>query len=179
MKIAHHRFSLRRSVSPMAVIALSLFVACSSQAAGTSPDDMAADDHHAEAEAHEATAEEHRKKYDEDARAARVPASSDPTRADFFQLEYYNPTQHHLRESERHQEHARQHREAGETLLAFEEEHCEKFPAETRAECPLMGQVEEVEDVERGVQLNFREDVPLTAAKEHMKCHFAFARTEG
>ena len=178
-KIANNGLSLRWWASCIALIGLSLLVACSSQAAGTNPDDMSAEEHQAAAEAHEATAEKHAEDYDPEARTAGPPVSDDPFRGAVYGLETYNPTEYHHRMSERHQDHARQHREAGETLLAFEEESCGKFPAETRAECPLMGQVQAVEDVDGGVQLNFREGVSLAAVEAHMKCHFAYARTQG
>lgn len=42
-----------------------------------------------------------------------------------------------------------------------------------------MGQIEAVEDIDGGVRITFHDGVPMQATVDHMKCHFAFARTEG
>jgi len=64
-------------------------------------------------------------------------------------------------------------------LESFEEAECAAFPPETRVVCPLLGQVDAVEDISGGVRVRLAEDVPLHAALAHMRCHLAFARARG
>jgi hypothetical protein len=161
------------------VIALLLGVgACSSQAPGTKPDDMSVEEHKKHAEKHQKMSEEHQEQYKSGARATREEAPVDPNK-DVYTLEIYNPTEHHQDSAKQHQRHAEQHDQAGQTLMAYEETHCAKFPEETRSSCPLMGQVKAVEDIEGGVRITFHDDVPMQATVDHMQCHFAFARAEG
>ena len=42
--------------------------------------------------------------------------------------------------------------------------------------CPLLGQVEEVDDIPGGVRVRLAKGVPRHAAAAHMRCHLAFAR---
>lgn len=152
--------------------------ACSSQAPGTKPDDMSVDEHQAQAEAHEQMSEQHGEKYDADAEETRERVSSLPE-ADFYDIEVYNPTAQHLRTAKEHKSHSDQHRKAAQSLLSYKEQQCSKFPEETRSSCPLMGQIKAVEDVDGGVRITFNDGVPIQATVDHMKCHFAFARTQG
>ena len=68
---------------------------------------------------------------------------------------------------------------AAESLDSFEEAECRAFPPQTRGACPLLGQIESVEDVFGGVRLRFIEGVNVNAAIAHTRCHLAFARTRG
>ncbi len=152
--------------------------ACSSQAPGTKPDDMSVEEHQAQAEAHQEMSAEHKESYDPDARAVREKLPVEPN-MDIYNSEVYNPTAQHLNNANRHKSHSEQHTKAAQKLLSYEEQQCAKFPQETRSSCPLMGQIKSVADVDGGVRITFNDGVPIQATVDHMKCHFAFARTEG
>ncbi|MFU8805604.1 MAG: hypothetical protein ACNA8W_17455 [Bradymonadaceae bacterium] len=153
--------------------------ACSSQAPGTKPDDMSADEHLQHANKHEKMSEEHGDHYNPGAGTTRREASLSGENDVFYPVEVYNPTEHHRDVATSHQRHAEQHRQAAQKLLSYEDNHCARFPAETRSSCPLMGQIKAVEDIDGGVRMTFHDGVPLQATVDHMKCHFAVARTEG
>lgn len=169
---------------PIAALVLALaltFSACANQkAAESDPDDMSAEQHQQAAEREEQKAGEHREQYDPDAIEQRptVSMSRDPTEGHQYSIETYNPTEHHLEKAKKHERYAKQHANAAETLLAFEDKHCEKFPDKVRASCPLMGQVEAVDDVDKGAKLHIADSVNLEAIADHMRCHFAFGRTQ-
>jgi hypothetical protein len=152
--------------------------ACSSQAPGTKPDDMSAEEHQQHAKQHQKTSEEHQEQYKSGARATREEVPVDPEK-DFYSVELYNPTEHHQTSADQHKRHAEQHRQAAQTLLSYEQAQCAQFPKETRSSCPLMGQIKAVEDVDGGARITFHEGVPMQATVDHMKCHFAFARAQG
>lgn len=172
-----------RVIIPLAVGLLALgfltFTACSSQSAGSKPDDMSADEHQEHSGEHQKKAEEHQEQYDPDARSTRSRVRAETQGDVTYKREVYNPTEFHNKLNERHKRHAEQHQKAAEQLRSFEEDHCSRFPEETRAACPLMGQIEKVDDIERGVQLTFADGAPVEAIVDHMKCHFAFARADG
>lgn len=163
------------SLSCFAVLLVS---ACSSRAPGTKPDDMSVDEHREEAEKHQKMSSEHQAKYDPNSVHVRQDAPG-AAFSDAYTLEVYNPTKHHSQSAKKHGRHAEQHREAAQDLLAYEEQYCAKFPEETRTECPLMGRIESIEEIEGGVRITFHEATPIQATVDHMRCHFAFARTEG
>jgi hypothetical protein len=145
---------------------------------GTNPDDMSAEEHRRAAATEEEEAAEHEAEYDPDARSTMGTANA-PTSESFYGPDLYNPTEVHLAEAQRHEDLAEEHRAAAEALEAYEEQECARFPPATRAACPLLGQLESVEDVEGGVRLRFAEGVPLDAVADHMRCHVAYARTRG
>lgn len=170
--------SIMRSTQFFLFVVVLSTVACSSQAPGTEPDDMSIEEHRQEARKHEKMSEEHRDQYDPGAVGVRHDAPG-AAFSDVYTTEVYNPTKHHSQTAQKHERHADQHEDAAEQLLSYEERHCVKFPEETRSTCPLMGQIKAVEDVEGGVRITFREGVPMQPTLDHMKCHFAFARTQG
>jgi len=150
--------------------------ACGSQ--GTHPDDMSAEEHRDMAAGDEAEADEHESQYDPDSRqpiGANTAGQSDL----FYGLADYNPTEGHLAEAQRHQDLAAEHRAAAAALEAFEEQECARFPSETRASCPLLGQVTSVENVDGGVRVVLSEGANAAAVADHMRCHLAYARTQG
>lgn len=167
-------------ISALTIFAATVLLvgACSSQAPGTKPDDMSAEEHQKHAMQHQKTSEEHQEQYEPGARATREEPPVDPDK-DVYTVEVYNPTEHHRDSAKQHQRHAEQHRQAAQKLVSYEEKHCAKFPEETRSSCPLMSQIKAVEDVDGGARITFREGVPMQATVDHMKCHFAFARAQG
>jgi len=97
----------------------------------------------------------------------------------FYGLTDYNPTEGHLAQAQQHQDLAAEHRAAAEELEAYEEHECARFPSQTRASCPLLGQVASVEDVDGGVRVVLSEGANAAAVADHMRCHLAYARTQG
>ncbi|MGM0555584.1 MAG: hypothetical protein ACQEVA_04305 [Myxococcota bacterium] len=164
------------------LVLISFTTACASGSQDTDPDDMSVEEHQAAAQEHEEKAEQHAEQYDSDAESQRqspgVSTSTDTPEIE-YDLEAYNPTEKHKEYAERHAKHANQHEEAAQALLNYEEKHCQKFPEETRATCPLMGQVASAVDVDSGVEMSFDEGVNFEAMVDHIRCHYAFARTEG
>lgn len=161
-----------------AAVSLALLVGACAQSEGAQPDDMSVEAHRHEAQKHERLSAEHAAEYDPQATASRERTVGNPSEQ-IYATETYNPTAHHRTTAKRHAEHAEQHRHAAQALVQFEEAHCAKFPEQTRAQCPLMGQVTAVEDIAGGARLTLAAGVPLQAMVDHMECHFAFARTEG
>lgn len=162
-------------------VTLSLTVAiaasCGGAEPGTRPDDMSAEEHRSAADSHEQQAAEHREEYDPDAERVRPGSAAG---GDFdYGVDVYNPTQAHLQSAEAHRDIAEQHRAAAAALEQYEDEQCGRFPPETRAQCPLLGHVVSVEDIDGGARIRFADDVNVEAARAHVGCHVAFARTEG
>ncbi|MEQ9080913.1 MAG: hypothetical protein RLP09_44025 [Sandaracinaceae bacterium] len=125
------------------------------------------------AEREEARAREEEGRYD--------PSADRPTgttQPELYGLSTYNPTAVHLQHAAEHREHAEQHRAAAEAHAQFDQQHCGRFPAESRVACPLIGQVAGVTDVSRGARLELAEGVDRAAFIDHIRCHLEFAATE-
>ena len=146
---------------------------------GTHPDDMSAEDHRRAAGDEEQVSTAHEGEYDPDARSTVPLGSPSPTSEAWYGLDVYNPTAGHLVEAQQHEDLAAEHRAAAATLEHFEQAECAQFPAETRASCPLMGQVARVTDVDGGVRIELIEGTNRDAVADHMRCHVAYARTQG
>lgn len=161
----------------LALSAATMFVACGGSQ-GTHPDDMSAEEHRAAAAREDAQGEGHGSEYDPNSRqpvGAQTAGQSDL----FFGLADYNPTEGHLAQAQRHQDLAADHRAAAAALESFEEQECARFPPETRASCPLLGQVASVEDIDGGIRIGLSEGANAAAVADHMRCHLAYARTRG
>ena len=151
------------------------FAACGH---GTQPDDMSARGHREAAAGSEAEAEQHQSQYDPDSRASvasQTTVISDLT----YGPAVYNPTTPHLAEAQRLRDLAEDHRRAAASLEAYEALECARFPAQTRAACPLLGQVAALADVDGGVEISLADGVRADAIADHMRCHVAYARTRG
>lgn len=167
--------SQSRAWLALAVLVSPSLVGCGG-APGTNPDDMSAAEHREAAEAHDRETEEHEVQYDP--RAVDVRQSYSTVVADVVD-ETYNPTGVHAVAAANHAEIAGEHRRAARALEAFEEGECAAFSPNIRQLCPLLGQLAAVENVDDGVRLEFREGVNTDAARAHVACHIAFARTQG
>ena len=152
-------------------------VACAGTEPRVKPDDMSAADHR-QAAAHERElAQQNAALYDP--AAARVSQFAPPVAADgniLFPASVYNPTEGYLQEADKHREHAREHERAAAALEHFEEGACREFPESTRVACPLLAPVAKIDDVPRGVRIEFITGARVDAIVEHMRCHYAFAR---
>lgn len=160
----------------LAASAVTLLVACGGSQ-GTRPDDMSAEEHRRAAAEEDAASQGHESQYDEDARQQMGPANASPDL--LYGLADYNPTEGHRASAQRHQDLAAEHRAAAAALETFEEQECSRFPPETRAVCPMLGQVAAVEDVPGGVRLRLSDDANAAAVADHIRCHLAYARTQG
>lgn len=155
---------------------------------GTAPDDMSAEDHREHSDAHARRAGKHEALHDPEASVEPDPgrpAASDRWGADYdyrYSGDYYwggrvyNPTARHRAHAEKHQAHAREHLDAARVLEGFEEAQCASFPSETRAVCPLIGQLVSVEDIPGGSRVRVADGVEVNALVAHIRCHLAFAR---
>lgn len=108
-----------------------------------------------------------------------VGAGTEPDAMNPQELEGYNPTTVYLRLARQHEKHASEHLSAARRLEEFEQGGCKAFAPEIRAVCPLLGQVDAVEDVPGGVRVWLSEGVDVDAAVAHMRCHLAFGRAHG
>ncbi len=151
-----------------------LLAACGG-AQNTEPESASAAEHRAAADEEEQAAAEHEEQFD----PTQVQQEASPSSEVWYGLDIYNPSEIHLAEAERARSLAAQHRAAAEALEAYEEQECAHFPAESRATCPLMGQLESVREVEGGVALELKEGVNDDAVADHMRCHIAFAAVQG
>lgn len=164
-----------------AAMALLSVSGCASD--GTKPDDMSAAQHRAAAEHERSEAEQHSKEYDPHAISPRDPSGGEDIIYGvddvYWAGDVYNPTAPHRSLAEAHQDLAHAHEAAAKSLEQFEEAECKAFPASTRPSCPLLGPVASVEDIERGVRLRLSEGFAVEPVAAHVRCHFAFARTQG
>jgi hypothetical protein len=94
-------------------------------------------------------------------------------------VDSYDPTTRHLVPARHLEEHAREHREAAKSLEAFADDACERFPAETRSACPLLGPVAEISDIHGGVRVRFAAGTKVDEVAARMRCHLAYARAYG
>jgi hypothetical protein len=170
----------------VASILFACVVACGSVSGRTPSVGKSAEEHEQQAKVHEATAAEHEDHYDPtvSVEVTKGTSSGQEDQDKYSLPDYnwgerrYNPTERHLKHAEGHERHANAHREAANTLRNFEEQQCASFPPETRAHCPLIGQIASVEEIPDGVRLFFADGVNTSAATDHIMCHLAFARTQ-
>lgn len=166
-------------------LGIALVGGCALPGGGTSPEDMSASDHRSEARDHVQEAREHGGRYDPEA-AVRAQPGPYPReefgyrRSDsYWDAHAYNPTERHLAHEQQHERHASEHLAAARALERFEESRCGEFPPQTRARCPLLGQVVAAEDVKGGIRLRLADTANVNAAVAHMRCHIAFGRAQG
>ena len=156
---------------------LGLLLGCASTP-GAKPEDMSAKSHEEAAAAEAAKAEQHAAKYDPNA-----PGAVDPEVAagsDFgFEGTDFNPTDAHNMQAEKHRRHADDHAAAAETLRRAEEDACESIAPDSRSWCPLLGPVAASENTPNGVRITVREGTNVEALVARVRCHVAFANTEG
>jgi hypothetical protein len=139
---------------------------------------MSAAQHRENAQRERALAAQHADRYDP--AAARTTALAPPGLQDSnvaFPTAVYNPTEGHLREADAHRAHARDHEKAAKELERFEAAECGELPERTRAACPLLGPVTQIDDVARGVRVTFAPGTRVDAVVAHMRCHYAYARS--
>jgi len=154
-----------------------LVASCSSTLPGASPRDMSAQQHEAEAAEHEAAARRHEAQYDP--AAERPVEGTGPSDVSATDHESYNPSEVHLEKGSAHRRQAEAHRAAAAALEHFEQQECSKFAPDTRAACPLIGQVAGTEEVSGGVRLRLVEGVDAQAFLDHIECYLAHAATRG
>ena len=164
-----------KTTNTILVGAIALAFSCGG-AQDPAAEDLTAAEHLAEAEREEARAAEAESRYDPDARERSGSEGIGPVTVGG---RAYNPTEHELAVAERHREHANAHRSRAEELLAFEARECELLPEESRAACPLLLDLERVEDVRGGVRMVFAEGPNLDPVVQHIRCHIAFAAARG
>ena len=161
--------------------------ACSLLGSGTAPDDMSVEGHRREAQKHAEEAREHKGHFDSE---FRIDPGRDGTGGrwgpdydyrksgtNYWVGSSYNPSERHLTHAKEHEAHAQKHRRAARSLEVFEEAQCGAFPPETRVLCPLLGQLDSVENIPSGSRIRFADGVDVDAAVAHMRCHIAFARS--
>ena len=146
---------------------------------GAKPDDMSAKAHEAEADRHAREAKVHRADYDPSAAVWHTRSESETDAFDVLPEYYYNPTDVHMAQAQRHQLAERAHRHAAVELEAFAREECAGIKVKTRARCPLLGGVLKVTNIEGGVRFWLPEGVDPDGIVAHMRCHFAVGREAG
>ena len=156
-------------------LAIPLLLACGGGDPSTQPEHSGAAEHRQAGAGQEEEAEHHEAQYD----PTQVQQEAVPNSEFWYGLDVYNPTEIHLQQAEEARTLAEQHRAAAASLESYEEQECARFPAETRASCPILGQVATVTDVPGGVRLEVKEGVRGDAVADHMRCHVAYAATEG
>lgn len=143
---------------------------------GANPHDMSAEEHREHAAEERAKAQVHEERYN--------PSAGDEVAAGGpfgygFGVSVYNPTGHHAEEAAEHRAHAKAHEAAAAALEQFEDEACKELPPKTRAVCPLFGQIDAAKNLSDGVAITPSSDVNRDALLAHMRCHLAYAATEG
>jgi hypothetical protein len=72
--------------------------------------------------------------------------------------------------------HARQHAAAARALEQFEDDACAGIPPSSRAACPLLGPLVQLDEIPGGVRATFADAQRVPGAIAEMRCHYAFAR---
>jgi hypothetical protein len=67
------------------------------------------------------------------------------------------------------------HGRLAQELARFESSECKGVPPQARAACPLLGPVSAIEDIPRGVRVEFPASVSCDAVLAGMRCHYSFA----
>ncbi len=116
-------------------------------------------------------------RYDPDARA--LLGASGPVALLVAAPEVYNPTDRYRERAQRHRQHANQHLERAAEYRTFEARECALVPSETRDACPLLVDVERVDDVDAGVRITFAAYSEMEPVVQELRCHIAFAAAEG
>lgn len=172
-----------RAILLAAWAALAPAVSCGGAERGVRPDDMSAEAHRAEAEREHALAEAYLKEAERapepSVRASPPFTMDDPGKTYIYPPSVYDPRAEHLEKAHRHRLHALQHERAAEELERFEAAECAGFPPQTRAACPVLGDVTRIVDVKEGVRIEFSDATRMDAVAAHMECHFAYARARG
>jgi len=162
-------------LSLMAMIS-SVLLGCASTP-GARPEDMSAQSHEEEATQHAAESELHEAKYDPNARGTSPDAVYE---SDFgFEATAFNPTEAHNFQAKKHRKHADDHLAAAAELRRAEEDACKSIAPETRSWCPLLGPVVAAENTPNGVRITVREGTDVDALIARVRCHVAFANTQG
>jgi hypothetical protein len=151
-----------------------LATACSSTPPGAHPHDMSAAEHREHAAAEDDNATSHEGKHD-----PNLVVSGTGGETFTYDVTGYNPTDFHRELAVEHKGHADAHRAAAAALEKFENENCGLFPPATRKECPVMDTLSSVDKADNGAVLHFQEKVNKKAALAHVRCHIAFAATQG
>jgi hypothetical protein len=139
---------------------------------------MSAKSHEEEAAREAEKAEEHATKYDPNAPGAvdaEVAAGSDFG----FEGADFNPTEVHNMQAEKHRKHADDHLAAAEALRRAEEDACGSITPASRSWCPLLGPVVASENTPDGVHISLREGTDVDEMIARVRCHTAFANTQG
>jgi len=145
------------------------------------PDDMSAAAHRAEAERerHEARADLARASDSErEGRSSSAPAFTEP-RSPWTEPHPEVEKREHspaLEAAAAHTRHAAAHERAAAELERFEAAECSGIPVETRAACPLLHDVVEIDDVYGGARVVFAGNVSVPEVVARIRCHVAFAR---
>lgn len=167
----------------MRLVAIGLLVLAACGGGGrraVRPDDMSAARHRDEAAREYAAAADAMERYDPARqRVVGIAGSHEANEPFSYPVAVCNPTESHLRAAEAHSAHAREHEAAAAELERFEEAECGELPPETRAACPVLGDVVAITDVAGGVRVRFADGVPVAAVVAHMRCHLGYARAHG
>jgi hypothetical protein len=97
----------------------------------------------------------------------------------YYPVDTYNPAAAHLARARQLEAHAHEHEAAAAKLEAFVQDECRGFPPETRASCPMLGPVDQIENIAGGVRVTFTPKTRVDAVAAHMRCHMAYARAYG
>jgi hypothetical protein len=170
--------SFKRSRA-LGALAIALAAGCAATTNGVDPDEMTAASHREESSRTRLQAEAQARKYDE-SRDQEWSATGGPQCRDVsFPSRVYNPTRKYRAQADALRRHADQHLAAAAELERFTQAECAQFSPEIRKQCPLIGNVVGVEEIESGVSLELRQGMPLDAVVAHMRCHHAFGREHG
>ncbi|HEX3697932.1 MAG TPA: hypothetical protein VH374_21340 [Polyangia bacterium] len=169
------------SQQALACLTALFFFGCGTPSQNVHPDDMSAERHRQEAANDEIAASRSSERYNPYAtrpspfRELNPTGTGDPLDS----VSVYNPTIGNVAAAERQRQHARQHREAAQSLERFEEKECRGIAPEVRASCPLLGPAVELRNIDGGVRVRFPSELDIDKIVALMRCHFAFAQTRG
>lgn len=140
---------------------------------------MSAEEHRRAAKLHEEEAEKEATGYRPAAVDWRTRTEEYRPELDGFPSYFYNPTEDHLAHTQGHRDQAEAHLRAANALEAQMTAECRPFERAERPKCPLLGAIERVEDLPRGVRLTIMDGIDITGLVAHMRCHFSLGRVVG
>lgn len=155
-----------------------LFAALLFGCAHSTPEEMTAAEHRAEALRHAERSKQEEAMYQPGA-DVRYPSRT-PFSEPGGDWVAYNPAEHHLDRADRELRAAAAHAAAATKLEAFEDEACRAIPPAARAACPLLASwVTQVQETGDGLRLVLKGSVDGEATTRQLNCHLAYAYASG
>lgn len=170
---------MKRSTAMIAASMFGVGWGCAQSNQNVRPEEMSAEAHRQEAQKVGSQADKEQKAGDTRPQPNLVATGGGNPQGYIYDVAVYDARNEHLVRARQLRDHARQHEAAATALDQFENNECRNFPTATRAACPLLGPVVRIDNIDRGVRVEFEKGTRVDAVLAHMRCHLAFAAARG